>query len=91
MCRYIDATFDDFRGSATYLEEPNMLQMSGLGKMLNIKQETVIDRVDRSDKIFVIAYPSVNLSEMIAVTELRDQVAKKVGEEEEEEEEASSN
>lgn len=79
LSRYIDATFEDFRGSTTYLEEPNMLQMSGLGKMLKIKQESVIDRVTNSDKVFIIAYPSVNLSEMVAVTELRAQVAKKVG------------
>lgn len=55
-----------------------MLQMSGLGKLLNVKQETIVDRVDRSDKVFIVAYPSVNLSEMVAVTELRSEIAQKV-------------
>jgi hypothetical protein len=66
------AQFASWPGPTDYLEAPDFLSVSGLDKLLN-KRVTLDARVrDSSDTAFVVAYPSLNVSELVRTKELFD-------------------
>ena len=83
------AHFADWAGGVDYLENPDFLSVSGLDKVLN-KRVSLSDRVEESakktagkkrDAAFVVAYPSLNISELVRTKELYDgEVGKTSGE-----------
>ena len=65
------AQFANFPGPVDYLEAPDFLSVSGLDKLLN-KRVTLDERVKPTDTGFVVAYPSLNTSELVRTKELYD-------------------
>ena len=63
------AQFANFPGPVDYLEAPDFLSVSGLDKLLN-KRVTLDERVKPTDTGFVVAYPSLNTSELVRTKEL---------------------
>ncbi|KAG0579260.1 hypothetical protein KC19_4G086200 [Ceratodon purpureus] len=57
--------FDGTSFKLDYLTKPNGLEDFGFGRKVKMA-----DRVQASDKVFVVAYPYFNVNEMIAVEEL---------------------
>lgn len=71
------AAFADWPGGVDFLEAPDFLSVSGLDKVLN-KRVSLSDRVaaqtkgEKRDTAFVVAYPSLNVSELVRTKELYD-------------------
>ena len=71
------AHFADWAGGVDFLENPDFFSVSGLDKVLN-KRVSLSDRVASStagkkrDAAFVVAYPSLNISELVRTKELYD-------------------
>ena len=70
------ATFGDWPGAVDFLEAPDFLSVSGLDKILN-KRISLSDSVkkktkNKKDSAFVVAYPSLNISELVRTKELFD-------------------
>lgn len=66
-----EAMFADWKGTTDYLESPDFLSVSGLDKLLN-KRVTLDKRTKKTDTAFVVAYPSLNTSELTRTKELYD-------------------
>jgi hypothetical protein len=73
------AFFADWSGAVDFLEAPDFFSVSGLDKVLN-KRVSLSDRVAKQtekagkkrDTAFVVAYPSLNISELVRTKELYD-------------------
>ena len=71
------AYFANWAGGVDFLEAPDFLSVSGLDKVLT-KRVSLSDRVKKQtektkkDTAFVIAYPSLNVSELVRTKELYD-------------------
>eukprot|EP00746_Dinoflagellata_sp_MGD_P131700 gnl/MRDRNA2_/MRDRNA2_65471_c0_seq1.p1 gnl/MRDRNA2_/MRDRNA2_65471_c0~~gnl/MRDRNA2_/MRDRNA2_65471_c0_seq1.p1 ORF type:complete len:364 (+),score=46.01 gnl/MRDRNA2_/MRDRNA2_65471_c0_seq1:120-1094(+) len=66
----VEATFDTWPGPVDYLFEKDVMKMTGLSDMLGMKREGVCDRIAPSDAMFVMAYPSYSIDELVAVEEV---------------------
>lgn len=74
------ATFADWPGPCDFLEAPDFLSVSGLDKLLNkrvslsdtTKAKAAGNKDENKDSCFVVAYPSLNISELVRTKELFD-------------------
>jgi len=67
----LDPIFDQSNFRLDYLTNPNFLSDAGI----NIGQPDVLERIEDSDDLYICAYPSFNVNEMLAVARLYEMSA----------------
>jgi|APGre2960657444_1045066.scaffolds.fasta_scaffold01950_3 hypothetical protein len=70
--------FANFPGPCTHLWDPSLFTVSGLSRLLN-KHPRVSQRTSPDDALFVVAFPSLNIDEMVEVADLYEDTARDTG------------
>jgi hypothetical protein len=72
------SVWKDWPGKIDYVDDPNLLSVSGLDKLLG-KKVSIAKRMDSEDAAFVVAYPSANISEFANTRDLYEDCVKGTG------------